>query len=181
MEGSREGRRSRKRVRDAVGEKPNEHEAIQSPEPDLTLSGRASKKLRQDITGIDDEEGRSEEKSRDTRTSTRTPADAKPRKSGKPKEALAQPSSTPSSSLPNRNLVELTIMDLLSRRQIGATICPSEVARKLAKDWRPLMEHVRNVADDMVQNGKLEITQGGRVVGLNTVKGPIRIRLVASV
>ena len=39
--------------------------------------------------------------------------------------------------------IERTILDLLARRDAGQTICPSEAARALAADWRPLMEPVR--------------------------------------
>ncbi|WP_341799021.1 DUF3253 domain-containing protein [Rhodovulum adriaticum] len=33
-------------------------------------------------------------------------------------------------------------MDLAHRRGRGKTLCPSEVARELAADWRPLMPRV---------------------------------------
>lgn len=55
-------------------------------------------------------------------------------------------------------------------------ICPSEVARGLAADWRPLMEPVRQAARELVAEGLLEITQGGRVVDPHDFKGPIRLR-----
>lgn len=70
--------------------------------------------------------------------------------------------------------IERTILELLAQRDEGKTICPSEAARALADDFRPLMEDVRRVADGMAQ---VEITQKGRVVELDAARGPIRLRL----
>ena len=67
-----------------------------------------------------------------------------------------------------------TIRALLAQRDEGKTICPSEAARALAEDFRPLMDDVRRVADGMQQ---VEITQKGRVVELDAARGPIRLRL----
>ena len=68
-------------------------------------------------------------------------------------------------------------MTLLSRRERTATICPSEVARQLGGEtWRELMGPVRAAAGRLVAAGEVEITQGGAVVDLETVTGPIRIR-----
>lgn len=73
--------------------------------------------------------------------------------------------------------LEAAILDLLGDRR-GATICPSEAARAVGgDDWRPLMEPARRAARRLVAAGRLEITQGGRVVDPSTAKGPIRLRL----
>jgi hypothetical protein len=72
--------------------------------------------------------------------------------------------------------IEATILDLLAQRDPGKTICPSDAARALADDFRPLMEPVRRVARDLVARGELEVTQKGRVVDLDTARGPIRLR-----
>ncbi|KAI9002892.1 hypothetical protein DFJ74DRAFT_441239 [Hyaloraphidium curvatum] len=72
--------------------------------------------------------------------------------------------------------IEATILRLLAARKDGATICPSEVARALAKDWRPLMDPVRTVASDLVDRGLIVVTQKGQIVDLRTAKGPIRLR-----
>ena len=70
-----------------------------------------------------------------------------------------------------------TIRELLAQRDEGKTICPSDAARALgADDFRPLMEPVRRVARDMVARGELEVTQKGRVVDIDTARGPIRLR-----
>jgi hypothetical protein len=75
--------------------------------------------------------------------------------------------------------LEESIGALLDDRTAGATICPSEAARRVAGDdgdWRPLMEPARAAARRMVATGEVEITQRGRVVDPSTAKGPIRIR-----
>ena len=73
--------------------------------------------------------------------------------------------------------LEQAIVTFLSRRERTATICPSEVARQLGGEtWRELMGPVRAAAGRLVAAGEVEITQGGAVVDLETVTGPIRIR-----
>lgn len=74
--------------------------------------------------------------------------------------------------------LERDILAMLGRRAATATICPSDVARATAEDWRPLMEPVRRAARRLVAAGEVEITQGGRVVDPSTARGPIRIRRV---
>jgi len=74
--------------------------------------------------------------------------------------------------------LEATILEELASRKRGATICPSEIARKqFPADWRERMEEVRRAARRLVANGRMEITQGGHVVDPSTAKGPIRLRL----
>jgi hypothetical protein len=74
--------------------------------------------------------------------------------------------------------LERGILGMLEQRAATATICPSDVARATAEDWRPLMEPVRRAARRLVAAGEVEITQGGRVVDPSSAKGPIRIRRV---
>ena len=80
---------------------------------------------------------------------------------------------------PSRADAAQSISELLTRRDPGKTICPSEVARELAaeEDFRALMPLVRDAARAMVDAGELEVTQGGEVVDLDTARGPIRLRL----
>ena len=73
--------------------------------------------------------------------------------------------------------IEETILGLLARRDAGATICPSDAARALAGDWRPLMEPVRTTARAMADDGRLEVTQSGAVVDHHAARGAIRLRL----
>jgi hypothetical protein len=74
--------------------------------------------------------------------------------------------------------LERRILALLGARAATATICPSDVARAAAEDWRPLMEPVRRAARRLVASGDVEIVQGGTVVDPSSAKGPIRIRRV---
>jgi hypothetical protein len=73
--------------------------------------------------------------------------------------------------------IERTILALLQARDPGRTICPSDAARALDSDFRPLMEPVRRVAREMVARGALEITQKGEVVDPERARGAIRLRL----
>lgn len=76
--------------------------------------------------------------------------------------------------------LEAAILELLEQRAAGATICPSEAARAVAADWRPLLEPARQAARRLVAAGRLEITQRGRPVDPSTARGPIRLRLLRS-
>lgn len=72
--------------------------------------------------------------------------------------------------------IRKSIQELAQERGEDKTFCPSEVARALAKDWRPLMERVREVAGKEVEAGRLVAMQKGRKVDLETVRGPVRLR-----
>jgi len=74
------------------------------------------------------------------------------------------------------------ILARLQERGAGKTICPSEVARGVAgsderEAWEPLMQPVREAAAGLVAEGKVVVTQRGRVVDGATAKGPVRLRL----
>lgn len=56
----------------------------------------------------------------------------------------------------------------------GTTCCPSEVARALAPDWRPLMAPLRHVALALAAEGRISVTQKGRPAGPDP-RGPIRL------
>jgi hypothetical protein len=87
--------------------------------------------------------------------------------------------------------LEAAILELLEARAVGATICPSEAARRVhdgrvdhgedPEGWRPLLEPARRAARRLVAAGTLEILQQGRVVDPSTAKGPIRLRRARSV
>ena len=73
--------------------------------------------------------------------------------------------------------LEAAIVDLLDERAAGASICPSEAARRIDPEgWRALMEPVREAARRLVAAGVAEVVQRGRVVDAATAHGPIRIR-----
>ncbi len=65
------------------------------------------------------------------------------------------------------------LLALADARGAGKTFCPSEIARHLADDWRPLMPEVRRVAAEL----PLVATQKGLPVDPLTAKGPIRLGL----
>jgi hypothetical protein len=75
------------------------------------------------------------------------------------------------------NELESAILELLSKRPVRATICPSEAARLVGgEEWRPLMEPARAAARRLVVAGQIEIVQRSSVVDPSTAKGPIRLR-----
>lgn len=72
--------------------------------------------------------------------------------------------------------LERAIVALLAARPRDATICPSEAARAVAAEWRPLMERARRAVRRLVAAGVVVITQRGRVVDPSAARGPIRVR-----
>lgn len=76
-----------------------------------------------------------------------------------------------------RRAVEAAILALLAERRPGASICPSEVARRLdPDDWRPRLAEVRAAAAALAAAGRLVVTQRGRPVDPASARGPIRLR-----
>ena len=75
--------------------------------------------------------------------------------------------------------LESAIIELLSRRATGKTICPSEAARLLdSENWEELMEQARGAARRLAAQGEIVITQRGKVIEPSITKGPIRLRRV---
>ena len=62
-------------------------------------------------------------------------------------------------------------------RGAGKSICPSEVARALAPDWRGLMHRVRLVAFALAHERRIEILRKGVPVEPQAARGVIRLRL----
>jgi len=77
--------------------------------------------------------------------------------------------------------IQHTIRKLLNRRQVGASICPSDAARAIypSDEWLGQMPVIREVAALMVAAGELEITQKGEIVAAHEVRGPIRLRIAS--
>lgn len=73
--------------------------------------------------------------------------------------------------------IAAVLMDLARRRGAGGSFCPSEAARALAGDWRPLMGPVRAEAARLVAEGRLAATQKGAPADPATARGPIRLGL----
>ncbi|OQO14334.1 hypothetical protein B0A48_01210 [Cryoendolithus antarcticus] len=85
--------------------------------------------------------------------------------------------------------MEAKLRAFLTTRHPPKTFCPSEVARSLletdlaelgAETWREAMPAVREIVFEWRAEGKCEVLQKGEVlgeeVGLEDVKGPIRVR-----
>jgi Protein of unknown function (DUF3253) len=78
----------------------------------------------------------------------------------------------------SENEAAATIIRLLESRDPGKTICPSDAARDLdSENFRELMPTVRSAARDLVAAGRIDVTQGGQVVDLDSARGAIRLRL----
>jgi hypothetical protein len=70
--------------------------------------------------------------------------------------------------------VRITILDLALQRAPDRSFCPSEAAKVLAANWRPLMPQIRATVATMPE---ILATQRGEPVDPITAKGPIRLRL----
>ena len=78
--------------------------------------------------------------------------------------------------------IEDAIVALLRERKGGTTICPSEVARRLApKQWKTVMHSVREVAARLALEGRLVATQKGKEVDALSAHGPIRLKATGSI
>jgi hypothetical protein len=85
-------------------------------------------------------------------------------------------------SVASSRAIEDAIFALLSDREGGKTICPSEVARRLApKQWKSLMHSVREVAARLALEGRLVSTQKGQEVNALLARGPIRLKARGSI
>ncbi|WP_293786721.1 DUF3253 domain-containing protein [uncultured Pedobacter sp.] len=69
------------------------------------------------------------------------------------------------------------ILLVAGQRGADKSTCPSEIARMLYPDhWRKYMGTVMEVAIDLCVNGKISITQKGKAVDVEKIKGPVRIK-----
>ncbi|MBB5395946.1 DUF3253 domain-containing protein [Mucilaginibacter sp. AK015] len=74
--------------------------------------------------------------------------------------------------------ISRTILTMAAERGPDKTVCPSEIARALfPTNWRKHMQEVRNEAIALQKAGKVAITQKGRPVDVEHIKGPIRIKI----
>lgn len=71
--------------------------------------------------------------------------------------------------------IAAAILRAVAARAPGKTVCPSQPARALAEDWRPLMPRVRAVAGRLVREGRLVATRKGEPVDPEAPGGPIRL------
>lgn len=73
--------------------------------------------------------------------------------------------------------LEAEIVRQVMMRGAGKTICPSEVARAVAEDWRAVMPAVRTAAGRLAAQGLIDVTQKGQVVDIASARGPVRLGL----
>lgn len=69
------------------------------------------------------------------------------------------------------------ILALLAERGTDKTICPSEVLMPHEKKNPELMEEVREAARLLVKQEKIIITQKGKEIDPDHIRGPIRLKL----
>lgn len=68
------------------------------------------------------------------------------------------------------------VLSAATERGPEKTTCPSEIARAIfPADWRNHMAEVRDAAIELQKAGKVQITQRGRPIEVDHIKGPIRI------
>ena len=87
--------------------------------------------------------------------------------------------SRPELVTPDDARIAAEIHALLAARASDASICPSEVARRLYPEeaWRNAMPGVRRVAQALATEGAIRITQGDAVRDPGAaISGPVRLR-----
>jgi hypothetical protein len=72
--------------------------------------------------------------------------------------------------------IEAEILRQVAARGPEKSICPSEVARALEPEWRPLMHAVRQAAIRLARDGRIEILRKGRPVDPDGFNGVVRLR-----
>jgi hypothetical protein len=70
------------------------------------------------------------------------------------------------------------IVALASARGVHSSTCPSDAARAVADDWRPLLPQARALARELARTGVVRLLQRGRTLDPDgDWRGPIRVRL----
>jgi hypothetical protein len=69
------------------------------------------------------------------------------------------------------------ILRQTAERGAEKSICPSEVARALAPDWRPLLPRVREAAVALAEAGRIDILRKGKPVDPREFRGVYRLRI----
>ncbi|WP_410667719.1 DUF3253 domain-containing protein [Amycolatopsis sp. cmx-4-68] len=69
------------------------------------------------------------------------------------------------------------VLALAFARGADRSTCPSDAARAVAEDWRPLLPQARELARELGRTGQVQLTQRGRPLDPDAEwTGPIRIR-----
>lgn len=78
----------------------------------------------------------------------------------------------------DQKLIKKAILQMAAQRGPDKTICPSEVAKNLfPENWRNQMQNIRDAAFELQVENQVQILQKGKLVDIETSKGPIRIRV----
>jgi hypothetical protein len=72
--------------------------------------------------------------------------------------------------------ITAAILRLTTARGHDKSICPSEVARALAAEWRPLLGSVRRAAMLLAESGQIDILRKGQAIPPADMRGVIRLR-----
>ena len=77
--------------------------------------------------------------------------------------------------------LEQAILELSAARGSGASLCPSEASRRaFPDDWRRHLQATRSAARRLARRGEIEILQRGRRIDPDSMRGPVRLRIVKS-
>lgn len=82
--------------------------------------------------------------------------------------------------MPDARQIEAEILAQTCARGPDKSICPSDVARSLADEWRPLMHLVRQVAVTLAASGQIDILRKGKPIDPAAMHGVIRLRTKVS-
>jgi hypothetical protein len=75
-------------------------------------------------------------------------------------------------------LIEETLLGLLSQVRDGESISPNDVAKVVnAEQWRRELPKVRGVIIGLARQGRLEVTRKGKPIKPEGFKGVYRVRL----
>ena len=91
-------------------------------------------------------------------------------------DPLADPDGLPAPPAPV-SPYDATILRIAAERGEAKSFCPSEVARAMAEDWRPLLVHVRAAARRLAEGGQIDILRHGKPIEPAAIRGVIRLRL----
>lgn len=80
-----------------------------------------------------------------------------------------------------RSKVRAAMLQVLEERGPRKTACPSTIAREVSEtEWDQLMPIVREVAQELAEEGEVAVTQNGESVDPVSATGPIRIGILCS-
>ena len=76
------------------------------------------------------------------------------------------------------NVVRAAILDLVTLRGVGKTICPTEAAKAVSEEsWRRVLKDVRAEAVRLAKSGDISIYRKGRPADPDSFKGVYRLGL----